>query len=379
MSTISLDAAGRVRDLFFEAAVNTITWERALGALTDLFDAHGSTLLIVDKELIRPVAGWVAGKFDPAGMQPYLTYYSRLDPAVSVLPALPVGQLYSYKELVNDAIVRRSEFFQDFLIPLGGRHLTSGKIFDDVKEFATLAVQTSTKRGAFSAQEDALLQALWPSLVTAMQVFRRLSAATIDSDVARVRGMLDAFERMAFGGMLIDPFARVLHMNAQAERHLGDAIRLDKGRLVARHRESDAKLQKLLANVISNPVSLLAQGAVTIARPHRRPLLAHVMPTTGFEKLGVKSRAAIVLLIDPDVERPVSERALSQIFGLTTAEIKLAQRIAGGLSPKEAADELRVSYETARTQLKAIFQKTGVHRQSELVALLGRLGAIAGE
>jgi len=34
------DAAGRVRDLFFEAAVNTITWERALGALTDLFDAH---------------------------------------------------------------------------------------------------------------------------------------------------------------------------------------------------------------------------------------------------------------------------------------------------------------------------------------------------
>ncbi|MGI8568738.1 MAG: helix-turn-helix transcriptional regulator, partial [Methylocella sp.] len=35
-----------------------------------------------------------------------------------------------------------------------------------------------------------------------------------------------------------------------------------------------------------------------------------------------------------------------------------------------AARELNISRETARNQLKAVFAKTGTHRQSELVALL---------
>jgi DNA-binding CsgD family transcriptional regulator len=37
------------------------------------------------------------------------------------------------------------------------------------------------------------------------------------------------------------------------------------------------------------------------------------------------------------------------------------------------ADELRISKETVRDQLKAIFLKTDTHRQSQLVALLVQL------
>ena len=45
-----------------------------------------------------------------------------------------------------------------------------------------------------------------------------------------------------------------------------------------------------------------------------------------------------------------------------------ASLMAEGLSP----EELRISRETARNQLKAVFSKTATHRQGELVALLGR-------
>jgi DNA-binding CsgD family transcriptional regulator len=48
--------------------------------------------------------------------------------------------------------------------------------------------------------------------------------------------------------------------------------------------------------------------------------------------------------------------------------------MATGLSPQQAAGELQVSPSTVRNQLKAVFAKTGTHRQSELVTLMSCLG-----
>jgi hypothetical protein len=45
----------------------------------------------------------------------------------------------------------------------------------------------------------------------------------------------------------------------------------------------------------------------------------------------------------------------------------------GRLIPEEIAVELQVSRETVRNQIKAIFGKTGTHRQSELAALVARI------
>jgi DNA-binding CsgD family transcriptional regulator len=61
---------------------------------------------------------------------------------------------------------------------------------------------------------------------------------------------------------------------------------------------------------------------------------------------------------------------LIQLFGLTRVEARLAARLANGQSVEEIANEFSVSLNTARTHLKSIFNKTGVRRQSELVALL---------
>ena len=61
---------------------------------------------------------------------------------------------------------------------------------------------------------------------------------------------------------------------------------------------------------------------------------------------------------------------LAKTFRLTPSEAKLACIIARGAPPSIAAQELKISRETARNQLKSVFAKTDTHRQSELVALL---------
>jgi DNA-binding CsgD family transcriptional regulator len=57
-------------------------------------------------------------------------------------------------------------------------------------------------------------------------------------------------------------------------------------------------------------------------------------------------------------------------FGLTPSEARLALHLITGETLRSAAAELHISYETARTQLKHIFSKTGTCRQAELVAVI---------
>jgi DNA-binding CsgD family transcriptional regulator len=62
-----------------------------------------------------------------------------------------------------------------------------------------------------------------------------------------------------------------------------------------------------------------------------------------------------------------------EAFGLSRAETRVATEVTDGKSTEDVALTLGISRETVRTQLKAVFSKTGARRQSELVALLNRL------
>src|SRR5262249_9141859 len=57
-------------------------------------------------------------------------------------------------------------------------------------------------------------------------------------------------------------------------------------------------------------------------------------------------------------------------FGLTPAEARLALHLVAGETLRCAAVKLSITYETARTQLKKIFNKTGTCRQAELVIVI---------
>ena len=57
-------------------------------------------------------------------------------------------------------------------------------------------------------------------------------------------------------------------------------------------------------------------------------------------------------------------------FGLTPSEARLALHLVAGETLRSAEVKLGITYESARTQLKKIFNKTGTSRQAELVVVL---------
>jgi DNA-binding CsgD family transcriptional regulator len=91
----------------------------------------------------------------------------------------------------------------------------------------------------------------------------------------------------------------------------------------------------------------------------------------------IPSKEDIVLvLVDVGSRLQPSKGTLRRLFGLTSAESKLALGLAAGSSPDELAREIGVRKTTVRTQLASVFSKTQTSRQGELVALLARISIL---
>jgi DNA-binding CsgD family transcriptional regulator len=66
----------------------------------------------------------------------------------------------------------------------------------------------------------------------------------------------------------------------------------------------------------------------------------------------------------------MDEIVLNSRLRLTPAEARIALGVARGETLAAIAAANGISVQTVRTQLKAIFTKTGVHRQAELAILI---------
>jgi DNA-binding CsgD family transcriptional regulator len=88
------------------------------------------------------------------------------------------------------------------------------------------------------------------------------------------------------------------------------------------------------------------------------------------DKQNISHVAAAMYLSDPERTTPIDPETLSATFELTPKEAAVAVALANGLSVEEVSKTNGTTLNTIRTQLKAIFRKTGTRRQTELVRLL---------
>ena len=84
----------------------------------------------------------------------------------------------------------------------------------------------------------------------------------------------------------------------------------------------------------------------------------------------VRQATALVLIIDPEHEPEPAAALLRRLHGLTKMEAQVALRIVRGADLKQVSEELSVSVDTVHTHLQHVFNKTGTHRQAELVRTL---------
>jgi DNA-binding CsgD family transcriptional regulator len=186
---------------------------------------------------------------------------------------------------------------------------------------------------------------------------------------------LDVLRWTASPAVLIDRNGAVVARNAAAEAIMGTDLRVCRGTLLAADATNNRELRNLVLQLHTAAAARGKQppARAFIRRDGRAPLVIEALPVARLASEALASARAVLVITDLDAQQSPSEEALRRAFGLTAAEARLASRLAGGGSLDEATHRLGIAKGTARSQLKAIFAKTGTSRQAQLVALLARL------
>lgn len=249
---------------------------------------------------------------------------------------------------------------------------------------ARLSLHRPTEERGFGKEERRRMRLLLPHLARALGVMHRLRDAELKGGSS-----LAALDRLATGVVLVDGRGAVAHANRAAERifDAGEGLVLlrEAGSSLGRLAPLDAAAQAALARAIdSMPDPRLLQAedhSLTMLVPHSpsgrsRVLgLAPLPPAAGFETAAGPARA-IVFILDSDRSSDfLDAELLRRLYGVTQAEARLAARLFSGETLADAASHCGIAQATARTQLRGIFEKTGTHRQAELVRLLVALTA----
>jgi DNA-binding CsgD family transcriptional regulator len=296
----------------------------------------------------------------------YVEYYRGLDPRVSLVNGHAANTWFACQDHFNEGFVSRSEFFQDFLIPNGLRYMFGTRIASEGCDDVLVALVRAAGRPAFTQRNRDELASVSGHMQRAIRCWQSASelhhSAAIGTEMSA---------QLNVAAIVLDRHMRAVSLNTEAQTLLRTAtsVKLRSDRLVATSLRTNDALQAAFARVAKT-----GQGETFVLEhqlngSHEIFLSINALPSaTGAARTG--GPGLLVMARRRDGARLVTAGQLRQAFDLSGAEAAVAEALIEGKSPDDYANQKHVSIATIRTQLRAVFEKTGTRSQAEAVALM---------
>lgn len=278
---------------------------------------------------------------------------------------LAAGRVYALHELLRFGDPEHDTYRLQFLAPVGMKFMRMMRIEEAGGVSAWLTV--SRADGDFDAADDMLIAGIAPFWRAALRSYVAMERERITASVAH-----EAIRRMNFGWLTLDAEGRILDADAHGSQMLAAPTMLAKsrgGRLTARSPEVAKEIAGAVAALVKDPQS--RPRAIVLSR---EPWLDMLLVAAGAMRAGTTRAApALVAYVHAD-DWSSADRCdqLGQLFDLIPSEARLALALSRGMSIAEAAGELGLTVESARTYSKRIYAKTGARGQADLVRFIHR-------
>ncbi len=366
-----LDLVGRIYDV----GAGMKPWSHCLSEIARISRSRAAVVQVTGLAK-RNLVQLEQVNVDAEEIEEYVKYYRQNSPRIEFGNNKPFGQIFSDYDFISESEMDRNEYYADFLAKWGFRYFAGGVFLIGPDLLGHFSIQRTQREGHVDGEQIRLLERLLPHIKRAMELEWRFRAIRHERD-----GANDVLDRLPQGVILVTASGQIVRANRAAERTLSteDGLRVEDGALCAATQPETHRLHLLIARAAKTALGkgLASGGVLSIARSSKRrpPLSVSISPLPIDAKLntgpsGPRKAVTLLFVHDPETTAEVSSEMLQGFYGLTPAEIRLAAALASGAHLKAAAERFGISPATARTQLKAIFGKTGTHRQTDLIRLI---------
>jgi DNA-binding CsgD family transcriptional regulator len=360
----------------YEGPLESVPWQSFLNLLRNKANAMTTGII-----LRPPSAGGDKGLLLDDGDTTrewgvaYQDRFFELDPFVD----LPTGKPVTLHEVADMDELVQSEFYTQYMEPMGAFYALAMVIREPGGLEARLHAVRSPHDRDFGEEAKTLCLRLAPHLQRALQIHGRLQRIESERNL-----YVETVDQLAVGTILLDENGHIVQMNQMAQALIDeeDGLFIDNGVLYASDHETHGELQALVTKAIKAQTE--NQPSVIEALRVRRSsgnghigFLVRPAPSTQWSD-GKTCPVVALFVTQPDGDRLISSEIVRQLFGFTKAEASVATLLAEGLSVEDVSDKLDISVHTARAHLRALYSKTGVSRQTELVLLILRSAANLG-
>jgi DNA-binding CsgD family transcriptional regulator/PAS domain-containing protein len=363
---------------FYKAAVGDQPWGHGLEKVRQAMGAQVVNLYGAVKQTKSVAFSFEVGHAQPEAALDFIREYHQIDPRAALGMNLPVGQVTSCHRHFDEAFVAQDRFYQEFLIPYGGRYSTGMKVYEDDEQAVIWGIHRPLGAHPLNDDEEALIGRLGLQLLNAVAIFLAQKKTAQPASLG-----FKLLQRMPQPLMLLDETRHIVFCNEPARELLGAGAVLtnEAGLLSGPSLADDVQLLIALRKLGLSTMSYLgngpASGKVFLRLQNnlgsRMGIYLYAMrPKETMGAFGPNG-LALVMLHDPTRESKLDAFVVAATWGLTPAEAKVAIALKQGLSGPEIALAHGVSPNTVRTQIQSAMAKMGVTRQAELVGQLATL------
>jgi DNA-binding CsgD family transcriptional regulator len=360
------DRGNRIQEIIadlYDGVLHEAAWHRALTSIAQLVGGQGPYLAT-----FVPTTGAVLHDalhgYDADVVRQFREHWATKDIRVSAGQSVPLERLVTGAMLLPKGLWERSEICNEFLHDEDMGWFLACWVHKSSSRITCLSVQATHERGRFGHDDIDALQLLVSHVRRSLDIKEQLQVRQVRADAIK-----EALQRAPFGVVVLDADGYVLDITQAAQAVLETArlLKRESGRRFLFADPLACQLRELRMSGMKT--GHVVDGVLHARRPNgQQPITLIITPAGQSTELWLGEQPRwFVFVFDPLRPVRLSIETLRHDLCLTRREAEVVALLTNGQSLAQTARSLKISAETARGHLKAVFTKTGCHSQAEIV------------